>query len=338
MNVFQIILVIIAAAAIIGFAYQAFAVCSEKRRFLPPGLLVDVGGFRLHAQVAGRDNPGPTVILDAGMISFSSNWAWVQPEVARTAPVVAIDRAGLGWSDVGPNPRDAGSSARELHTALTKLGLPAPYVVVGHSYGGLTARAFAALYPDEVMGMVLVDASHPDQWVRMGITSRMMHYGSRLYEVLARFGVLRLFDGELKLLTSGLPPRQTAELMAIAGMPRSYRTVGNAMLVWDDLSRLLVNGAGDLGDKPLMVLSVTEQPFKGAKLTELQNELSSLSTNSLHITVQGASHEALVSQQRNALVVMDAILRVVAAVRDGQPLASDALPAEAGAPAETAVL
>jgi pimeloyl-ACP methyl ester carboxylesterase len=101
---------------------------------------------------------------EAGIGSFSSNWAWVQTELAASTRVVAYDRAGLGWSDPAPAPQDAQESARDLHLALQKAGIPGPYVVAGHSYGGLVARAFAGLYPQEVAGMVMVDASHPDQW------------------------------------------------------------------------------------------------------------------------------------------------------------------------------
>jgi pimeloyl-ACP methyl ester carboxylesterase len=101
------------------------------------------------------------------MASFSPNWHWVQTQLAPMGRVVAYDRAGLGWSEPGPGPRDAQQSAGELHTALQNAGIPGPYVVVGHSYGELVVRAFTDLYADEVVGMVLVDASHPDQWAQI---------------------------------------------------------------------------------------------------------------------------------------------------------------------------
>jgi len=317
-GILGVVLVLLAAGAI----YQAFASQRERQPFPPPGQLVDVGGYRLHVLEMGQDKPGPTVILDAGMVSASPNWAWVQPEVAKVARVVAYDRAGLGWSDPGPKPRDAGQSARELHIALEKVGISAPYVLVGHSYGGLAVRAFAALYPDEVDGMVLVDSSHPDQWARMGLSSRTIGTSNKVAGFLARFGLFRLLKSEFKLLSDGLPRQQAAELIALSSTPRALSTGGDAALAWDDISRPLVNQAGKLGDMPLVVLSVTEQPRMGEKLTELQNELPSLSTNSQHITVQGAYHEGLLSQRQYAQVVTEAILRVVQAVRTGQPLAA----------------
>lgn len=309
-----IVIALLAAAAV----YQFMKSRQEVQQYPPPGEMVDVGGFRLHLKVMGSGQP--TVILDAGMVSFSSNWAWVQPEVAKFTRVVAYDRAGLGWSDPSPQAHDAVQNARELHTALEKLGIPAPYVLAGHSYGGLTVRAFAGLYRDEVAGLVLVDGSHPDQWVRMGASSRMIWVSNGLSSLLARFGLFRIFRQEFKLLTDGLPAQQAGELMAFASTPRALSASASAAKVWDDVSRPFVNSAGSLGDMPLIVLSVTEQPRMGEKLTELQNELPALSSNSQQITVQGANHEGLVAKREHAQVVTDAILRVVQAVRTGEPL------------------
>jgi pimeloyl-ACP methyl ester carboxylesterase len=315
------ILAPILGLALVAFVYEALTERKERRRFPPPGRLVDVGGYRLHLVVTGEEHPGPTVVLDSGMVSFSSNWAWVQPELAKTTRVVAHDRAGLGWSDPGPTPRDAGQSARELHAALQRAGITGPYVLAGHSYGGLAQRAFAAVYPDEVAGMVLVDASHPDQWVRFGVSSRVLGYGNKVSSVPAGFGLFRVFDKEYKLLADGLPARAHAELMAFGRTPRALSTAGDAALAWDDRTRPLVNDAASLGDLPLIVLSVTEQPRMGDKLTAMQAELPALSSHSRHITVEGAYHEGLLTQPDWARVVTQSIVRVVEAVRSGQRLA-----------------
>lgn len=322
MNPLAWILIAILVLLVVAFVLEALTERRERRRFPPPGRLVDVGGYRLHLLDTGEDRPGPTVILDAGMISFSSNWAWVQPEVAKVARVVAFDRAGLGWSDRGPDPRDAGQSAKELRVALERLAIQGPYVLAGHSYGGLAVRAFAALYPDDVAGMVLVDGSHPDQWVRFGVSSKLVGYGNQVSSVLARFGLFRVFDKEYRLLADGLPPRAHAELMAFARTPRALATVGSTALAWDGRTRALVSDAPGLGDRPLIVLSVTEQPRMGDKLTELQAELPSLSTQSRHITVEGAYHEGLLSQPDHAKIVTASIIDVVEAVRFGRRIES----------------
>jgi pimeloyl-ACP methyl ester carboxylesterase len=161
MDVLWVGLATIIGLLVAAFVVEAVAERRDRRRFPPKGALVDIGGRGLHLKVQGKGQPGPTVILDSGMVSFSSNWTWVQPEVAKVAPVVAYDRAGLGWSDPAPQPRDAGQSARELHAALQASAIRGPYVLAGHSSGGLAARAFAALYRDEVAGMVMVDGSIP---------------------------------------------------------------------------------------------------------------------------------------------------------------------------------
>jgi pimeloyl-ACP methyl ester carboxylesterase len=305
---------------VVGSLLEALTERRERRRFRAPGRMVDVGGYRLHVNVTGDAQGGPTVILDSGMVSFSSNWAWVQPEVARVARAVSYDRAGLGWSDRGPRPRDAGRSATELHAALHEIGVTGPYVLAGHSYGGLVLRAFAALYRDEVAGMVLVDASHPDQWARFGVSSKVLGWSNKVGSVVARFGVFRVFNGEYRLLAEGLPSRAYDELMALASTPRALATAGDAALAWDEISRPLVNEAGNLGDLPLIVLSVTEQPRYAEQLTALQAELPGLSSQSRHITVDGAYHEGLLSRQEHAQIVTDAILQVVRAVRSGQRL------------------
>ena len=121
--------------------------------------MVVVGGHRLHIDCVGQGSP--TVILESGLGTMSVDWANVQPEVAKTTRVCAYDRAGTGWSEPGPEPRDPQQIARELHTLLGNAGIDGPYVLVGQSFGGLYVRMYAAQYPKEVEGMVLVDASHP---------------------------------------------------------------------------------------------------------------------------------------------------------------------------------
>jgi pimeloyl-ACP methyl ester carboxylesterase len=129
----------------------------------PPGRLVDVGGWRLHLNCTGASKAsGPTVVLESGSGDFSFDWSLVQPRVARFVRVCSYDRAGNAWSDPGPRPRTMKQIAYELHTALKKAGVKAPYVLAGQSIGGLLARTFAGLYPKEVVGMVLVDSTHED--------------------------------------------------------------------------------------------------------------------------------------------------------------------------------
>ena len=125
-----------------------------------PGKLVNVGGYRLHLNCTGKS--GPTVVLIAGAGDFSFDWGLVQPDVARFTRVCSYDRGGIAWSDPGPTPRTMKQDAYELHTLLKAARIKAPYVLVGHSIGGLIARIYAERYPNEVAGMVLVDSTHED--------------------------------------------------------------------------------------------------------------------------------------------------------------------------------
>jgi pimeloyl-ACP methyl ester carboxylesterase len=323
MNLWLLIPTFIIGLPIVGAIYQVIATARDKRRFPPPGQLIEVDGHRLHLHVTGTDTGKPTVILEAGMASFSSNFAWVQQELEQVTRVVAYDRAGLGWSDSGPKPRDAQRSARELCTALQRAGLSGSYVVAGHSYGGLVVRAFADLYPDEVVGMVLIDASHPDQWAHIPAAKngRTVAFGTRMTGFLARFGILRFWNPESALI-DGLPPQQRAEMDAFLTTPRQWSTGADGLIAWGDLSRDQINNARSLGNLPLFVLSVTEQDRYADVLTALQAELPKLSSNTMHQTVEGATHDGLVCKREHALVVAKAIRQVVEAARTGQALAS----------------
>jgi pimeloyl-ACP methyl ester carboxylesterase len=133
--------------------------------FPPPGKLVDVGGWRLHLNCTGEARAGqPTVILEPGIGDFSVEWSLVQPGVAKFARVCSYDRAGDGWSELGPHPRTFRQIVYELHTLLDKAGVKPPFVLVGQSYGGWLVRLYAFTYPAEVAGMVLVDAGKEDPW------------------------------------------------------------------------------------------------------------------------------------------------------------------------------
>jgi pimeloyl-ACP methyl ester carboxylesterase len=131
-------------------------------RYSPLGKLVDIGGWKLHLIGQGVDKKSPTVILEAGIGDFSFDWSLVQPGVAKFAPVYSYDRAGSAWSDMGPKPHTMHQDVYNLHTLLKKANIPGPYILVGASHGALLVRLFAQEYPDEVVGMVLVDGGYED--------------------------------------------------------------------------------------------------------------------------------------------------------------------------------
>ena len=148
------LIVALLALAVVGAIYQAIATERAERTHPPPGEMVDVGGHRLHIDCVGQGSP--TVVLDAALGNMSAQWVWVQRDVSDTTRVCAYDRAGMGWSEMGPEPRDAKQISSELHALLKGAGIEGPYVPVGHSFGGLYMQTYAARYPDEVAGAALM--------------------------------------------------------------------------------------------------------------------------------------------------------------------------------------
>lgn len=208
--------------------------------------------------------------------------------MAKTTRVCAYDRAGYGWSSPGPQPRDSQTIADELHALLTNAGLEGPYVLVGHSFGGLHARMFAARYPDETAGMVLVDASHPEQWTRMPPEviggsipeDRLMRTASWL----SRLGVTRLAHVPAP---DDLPEPQRSQVGAFVTWP-SFMDSNASELRAISQSNEQVAAAGNLGDKPLVVLTALggyellpgDASTRAAQTwAALQAELAGLSTN-----------------------------------------------------------
>jgi pimeloyl-ACP methyl ester carboxylesterase len=315
-GVIVVIVVIVAAVMGAAAAVQQALTVRDRRRFPPPGLLVNVDGQQMHLQVRGPDIDGPTVVLDAGMGSFSPNWHWVQVELAPTVKSVAYDRAGLGWSRPSRRQRDAQTIAMELRDALREAGIEPPYVLAGHSFGGLPVRAFADLYPELTAGLVLVDASHPDQWVRWPTphAAQILEVSQRIVGWLGWFGLLRVLNLSRRI-SAGLPARQAAELRAGAALPGYAATEAAQIRSWS-VSREQLRAAAPLDDLPLAVLAVSEQPVGGELLTALQRQLSELTAHASFETVQGASHESLISDREHARVVAKTILSVVQAARD----------------------
>ena len=147
------------ALASVGGGYETVREAADAKAHPMPGQLIDVGGHRLHLSCTGSGSP--TVVLEPGAGVMSSDLGWITPAVARDTRVCVYDRAGRGWSEPADTPQDATQIATDLHTLLHRGQVPGPYVLAGHSFGGLYTLTFAARYPDEVAGMVLVDSTAP---------------------------------------------------------------------------------------------------------------------------------------------------------------------------------
>ena len=192
------LLLVIAAVPAVGMIYQWIGALNDRRRFLGLGRLVDVGnGRRMYVSDMGREmRDGPTVIFESGIAATSQNWLRVQEVVAAYARAVSYDRSGLGWSSPSASERTPSNIARELRDMLRHAKIPGPYVLVGHSFGGLVVQRYAAEYPDEILGVILVDPMRVEDWPPVNETQRaMLVRGTRMAGFgipVARFGLARL--------------------------------------------------------------------------------------------------------------------------------------------------
>ncbi len=313
--------VVLGAAA--GATWQLLASWKARRRYSPPGRLVDIGGHRLHVRVAGEGSP--TVVLEAGLTATSAVWGWIEPALAEVTRVVAYDRAGIGWSESSLEPHDGLTVARHLAVLLDRLGSPGPVVLVGHSMGGLFVRIFADLHPERVAGMVLIDPSHPDQLERFpaeGVRLQKDFWGQlRVAPILAGLGVYRLTGG-MKAAAAGLPDESLVDAEVFFSSVHHFRGVKGEMLAWDETVEQ-VRRSRPLGDLPLLVLSASRPAGDLLQSFQLLHEdLSRLSSRGEHRIIEDSDHYTLLTDANVARVTTDAILEIVRAARSGRPASS----------------
>jgi pimeloyl-ACP methyl ester carboxylesterase len=295
-----------------GTIYQGLAAARDRRRYPAPGRLVNVAGKRLHFQESGCGSP--TVLLETGLGGMSCAWGWIQPEVARFARVVSYDRPGLGWSDPEPHYPSAWSRVATLHAALAQAGIGGPYLLVGHSMGGMLVRVFHHLFPEEVAGVLLIDAAHPDQHLKSPAIGRHMSSGFRMLrnvQPLAKIGYLRLSDF-FASQAEGLPQKELCQARSFLCAEGHLRQANREAIHWDELCAE-VRVTGSLGDKPLTVLSAGKGALPGG--AEMQRDLARLSSKSREVVVDGADHVTLVTHREHALKVVAEIRRLVESFR-----------------------
>ncbi|MGC2717971.1 MAG: alpha/beta hydrolase [Candidatus Acidiferrales bacterium] len=319
----------ICALAIFGAIYQAIATRRDERIHPPPGRMVDVGGHRLHVLEMGTVREGePTIVLEAGLMSTVMSWSTLQRRLGESFRVVSYDRAGLGWSDLGPMPRTAERIVNELHTLLERAAIPPPYVLVGHSFGGLMVPLFAARFPDEVAGVALVDAVAAAEWNPPNEHDRRLaRIGAKVCKraaILSRLGVIRfvafllttgakVFAGRLVRLISRGTPDDAGSVSSpwFAALPPEEQKM--AALFWVQ-PKFPLTIASQLENLPVSAASVAEHPVFCEKPVVILSARTSSDRRRAehaamaarlplgeHINVDGSNH--WIMQQQPELVI-----------------------------------
>jgi pimeloyl-ACP methyl ester carboxylesterase len=293
--------VLVAVAAGAGTTFNGVATHHYRALHAAPGSLYVVDGYKMHLHCSGEGLP--TIVLDSGLGDDSLIWAKVQPELSKITRVCSYDRAGFGWSDPQPGPRDADRIAQELHGLLTEAGISGPTVLMGHSVGGLYIRAYAARYPHNLSGLVFVDGSTPLQQERFPAELReednnaerefMKLKWLEILGIARATGQCRHFEGFDDFTGKMIAENQcrASQLTAMGKEHQSLRQSGNETV-----------GTRPFGDPPILIFSQDPQPpapsesFRQAEVefskiwNQMQEDLKRLSTHSRRIIAKGSSH------------------------------------------------
>jgi pimeloyl-ACP methyl ester carboxylesterase len=314
------LLALLLLAAVSGAAWQAVAERKDRAASPPPGELVDVGGYRLHVDVRGpKDSAGSpaTVVLDAASLSVGAQWGWVQHHLDGEVRVVAYDRPGQGWSDPPDRSLDAAAMADDLDQALTAVGVDGPRVLVGHSMGSLTARAYLDRHADKVVGMVLADPRF--------LSMQPIYPGEsvdprddvflRLAGPLARLGVMRALN-PLSEQVDHLPEAEAGQARVLLASTQQWAGAFEDVMVGESAAALLEEDEPALQDLPLIVLTAPEADANAfpvplrQRFTDQQALLAARSDRAELRVVPGANHYTIVTDRDHARVVADAILEL----------------------------
>jgi pimeloyl-ACP methyl ester carboxylesterase len=270
-----------------------------------PGTYIWVGSHRLHLNCQGAGSP--TVVFDSGLGGSSLDWTLVQPEVAAFTHACTYDRAGYAWSDPGPLPRDSANIVRDLEQLLGNGSVAAPYVMVGHSLGGLIVQYFARQHPQRIAGLVLIDATHEDQFRRLEeavLPSDGAHRWTRL-SMRDSYNVPEGLPEDVRRLAAAFEARAQSIVVVRSELSFLRRTAHAAP-----------TATGDLPDVPLVVISHRVMPPAAPTLEaqfaqtwmDLQLELAALTRRSRHVIAGTEDHYVHVHEPET---VIDAVRSVV---------------------------
>ncbi|RNM14054.1 alpha/beta fold hydrolase [Nocardioides pocheonensis] len=303
--------VAVLALASLGTTYENVAASRDNHSHPAPGRLFEVNGHRLHLDCRGQG--GPTVVLFNGLGEVSASWARIASSLTSTVRVCAYDRAGQGWSGDVSHPQDGVAAAKDLHALLAAADEHGPFVLAGHSIGGPFAMTYAARYPTQVAGMVLLDSSSPEQFTRMPAYPGQYAVIRRVYALmptLYRFGLGRVGAAAVP---SHLPAQAADQVRAVTSSAHGARNMR------DDASMLhqvfgQAQALTTLDGRPLAVVTASGSLDDTVGWAAAQDVLAALSDDHLHTVVQ-SSHTGLLEDRAPAAESVKAISWVVDAVR-----------------------
>ena len=323
-RILLVLLALVVAIPILGIICEAAAEASDRQAYPPPGQMVNVDGHQMQLYCTGEGSP--TVILEAGAYSFSTEWYWVQRQLSITHKVCSYDRAGNGWSEAAAGLRDGLTLMRELHSLLAAADIPGPYVLAGHSLGGPLIRIYADQYPDEVLGLVLVDSAVPYTWPEVSNFEQWKSQNESAYmlmTVLHRVGAARIIINR-EFQGYSYPPEVVNQLTAFKATAQGVNTwdAEFRLAQWDLGQQSLV--AEDLGTLPVIVMWASHPeitiPADREYLESVWASVPAFSANSRVVSVEGADHGSILGKEEYAQQVSDAVLDVIASAQTGQAL------------------
>ena len=308
--------------AVVGFAGGA-AKSDLAAQNPVPGQLIDVGGYNMHIHCVGQGNP--TVVMEAGANDFSVTWTAVQPEIAKSTRVCTYDRAGFGWSDPSPRARTAETMVSELHTLLDNAEIEGPYLLVGHSFGGMIARLYTHHYPDEVVGLLLVDSPYerhsPETATLYQEMTQQTMAQLRPVVTMKSLGLLALSPENIP--DPGLSVEALAQYRAIWAATGHLDTVlVESAAMEDSFDEMRAANITTLEDMPLVVLRHSSNPIPFFSESEniqmelawqlMQTDMTAQSSNGEQIVAKQSGHYIQLDQPQ---LVIDAVLNILDAIR-----------------------
>ncbi|NHD18349.1 MULTISPECIES: alpha/beta hydrolase [unclassified Actinopolyspora] len=294
--------------ALAGSCYQAVMERRDREWSKPAGELIDVDGHRIHLVCDGARETGPTVVFENGMTCPLQEWEWIAPRIAEHTGTVRYDRPGNGFSDPTPHPRTADRMATELETVLERARVPGPYILVGHSFGGLLVRHFAHRNPERTAGVVLVDATHPEELERSPRQQRglpWLEQTMHTWWARARLGILRHSNMDSPL--DQLPEAAATTVRERMSTPGSWRAALRELRAWRESIQYETRNLPLPGGCSLSVVTAGRQISNDPVHGRLQQDLAALGAESAHTVVDDADHYTLVTVPEHAERVVRAI-------------------------------